>query len=276
METLVSPLRALRRIVSAHLAIASISLKSKLAYVTGTWYEFFLQIISLVAFVYFWRAVYAGKASLAGLSLQQTLNYVILAQMLLRLLQAPVTFRIMGFLREGELSMELVKPVDLQSQFYATELSHMLFLLVQRLPILLIACLFFGLRLPSDVRVWAAFGVSLFLGHLIIFFFEWTFACLAFYTTDFQGPYQMREGVARFFSGAFVPVMMMPSWLQAIAQSLPFAQAISVPVSLLSGSIPLAEAPRVWLVQLIWVLGLAVFSRLVFRVAVRQVTIQGG
>jgi ABC-type uncharacterized transport system permease subunit len=37
---------------------------------------------------------------------------------------------------------------------------------------------------------------------------------------------------------------MMPAWLQGLAAALPFAQAIAVPVSLLSGITPLAEAPR--------------------------------
>jgi ABC-2 type transport system permease protein len=51
---------------------------------------------------------------------------------------------------------------------------------------------------------------------------------------------------------------------------------IAVPVSLLSGITPLAEAPRLWLIQLSWLLGLLLASRTVFSVALRKVTVQGG
>ncbi|MBK9231458.1 MAG: hypothetical protein IPO15_11570 [Anaerolineae bacterium] len=49
-----------------------------------------------------------------------------------------------------------------------------------------------------------------------------------------------------------------------------------MPVSLLSGITPLACAPRLWLVQILWLVGMAVASRLVFQRAIRAVTVQGG
>ncbi len=40
-----------------------------------------------------------------------------------------------------------------------------------------------------------------------------------------------------------------------------------MPVSLLSGITPLAQAPRIWLTQLAYLVALALLSRLVFRVS---------
>jgi ABC-2 type transport system permease protein len=57
---------------------------------------------------------------------------------------------------------------------------------------------------------------------------------------------------------------------------MPFAQALSVPISFLSGITTFADAPRIWSIQVIWLVILLVLSRLVFRVAVRKVTVQGG
>jgi ABC-2 type transport system permease protein len=69
---------------------------------------------------------------------------------------------------------------------------------------------------------------------------------------------------------------MMPAWLQNVAAAMPFAQAMAVPISFLSGIATLADAPRLWLIQIVWLLALLALSRLVFSVAVRQVTVQGG
>jgi viologen exporter family transport system permease protein len=82
--------------------------------------------------------------------------------------------------------------------------------------------------------------------------------------------------VVTFFSGAIVPLQMMPDWLRTIANALPFAQSIYVPVSFISGVTPISAAPQAWLVQLAWLIGLGVISRIVFRQSLRKVTVQGG
>ncbi len=56
----------------------------------------------------------------------------------------------------------------------------------------------------------------------------------------------------------------------------PFAQAIYVPISLLTGVTPLSEAPRLLFGQLLWVAALIPTSRLVFNLAAQRITVQGG
>jgi len=104
-EEKVSVLRVLRRTLSAYFAFAAISLKSRVAHVTHTWFEFLFQIVNITAFVYFWRGVYAGHSTVAGLNLQQTLNYIILAQMLMPLLEGFMVWDFGYLLREGQLGM---------------------------------------------------------------------------------------------------------------------------------------------------------------------------
>jgi|GEM_PF-501767 len=270
-------IRTVRRTVAAYSAIASISLKEAFAYTSRVWVPFVIQFISIVVFIYFWRAVYASSGStLGGLSLRQTLNYVILAQILVQLWEAGYIGLFGYLLRQGQMGLELVRPIDFQFQFYTRQLALLLYFILQRALLIPVLWLFFGLQLPSNPWVWVAFGISVLLGHAVVFFFEWCIACLAFYTTEVGGLYQTRTALARFFSGSLVPLALMPAWLQALTGFFPFAQAVSVPISLLIGITPLTEAPRVWLIQLLWVVGLGVLSRLIFRVAIRKVTVQGG
>jgi ABC-2 type transport system permease protein len=79
-----------------------------------------------------------------------------------------------------------------------------------------------------------------------------------------------------FFSGSLIPLAMLPERLSALVYSLPFAQALYVPLSILSGIQPLSAVPHLLLIQIAWLVGLLVLSRLVFRLAVRKVTVQGG
>jgi len=179
-------------------------------------------------------------------------------------------------IRQGQIAVEMTRPLDLQLRIFAESVGEIGTFLVQRLPLFLVAWLLFGLKLPESPALWGAFLVSLLLGQVVLFLFDWIFACLAFYVTETWGLSVVRVGVGSFFSGALVPLAMMPGWLQNVAAGMPFAQALSVPISFLSGITPLSEAPRLWLIQVLWLVVLLVLSRAVFRVAVRKVTVQGG
>jgi ABC-2 type transport system permease protein len=267
----------MRRFLRAVLGIAAMQPKMFLAYRIWVWMQFAVQILSMTVLVYFWRAVYASSASdPGGMTLQQTINYILLAQILLPLVTSRLIFEFGFIIRDGRVGIELLRPLDFQGRYYVEGFVSMWISLALALPLLAFAWLVFGLDLPNDLATWAAFLVALVLGHAVIFCFDWLFASLAFYTTETWGLSVVREAVAVFFSGALVPLAMMPAWLQSIAAALPFAQALAVPVSLLSGVLPASEAPRLWLVQLLWLGVLALASRLFFGLAVRKVTVQGG
>jgi ABC-2 type transport system permease protein len=266
----------LRRTITVSAAFAAMVPKLFLAYRLWVWMEFFVQILAMIIYVYFWRAVYAQGGTIGGLSLGQTVNYILLAQILLPVVATRLLLEFGFMIREGRISIELLRPLDIQWRYYIDGLTNMGINLVIKAPLLLIAWFAFEMQLPSDPAIWGAFLLTLALGYTVVFFFDWSFTCLAFYTTEVWGLGVVRDGVAMFFSGALLPLVMMPNWLQRIAQALPFAQALYVPASVLSGITPLADVPRLWLVQLIWIVGLGLLSRLVFNRAIRKVTVQGG
>jgi ABC-2 type transport system permease protein len=159
---------------------------------------------------------------------------------------------------------------------YVQMLGGLITRMIWQLPMLLIAVLLFGLRLPSDLTTWLVFLVSALLGFTVMFYFNWFLACFTFYTTEIWGLGVLIEGMTLFLSGALVPLVMMPEWLRTVVLSVPFAQALAVPVGLLTGITPLSEAPRVWLIQILWIIGMWIVSTLFFRVAVRKITVLGG
>jgi len=269
-------MRRLRRQAGIYGAIAAMEAKQFFAYNYYVWVEYILQILSMIIYVYFWRAVYAGATTLGGLTLAQTINYILLARILAPLLETRTIFRFGFLVRSGDFAIELVRPVDFLTRQYVEHFTGVAIFFVQKIPLFILAWLAFGLQLPASLGAWLAFGVSIWLGQSALFFFDWIFACLAFYSTETWGLSMVRTGVAAFFSGALVPLAMMPGWLQDVAAAMPFAQALAVPAAFLSGITPAADAPRVWLVQALWLIGLAVLARLVFSVAVRKVTVQGG
>jgi ABC-2 type transport system permease protein len=267
----------LRRQLKVYGAIAATIPKLFLAYQIWVWMQFVVQTIALIIFVSFWKAVYAGGDTISGLELQQTLNYIILAQIFIPLVHSTgIIYEFGWMIRQGRIGIELLKPVDFQLSIYVQKLTEVGISLVLQLPMAVIGWLLFRYQLPTDPLIWLAFIVTLLLGNALLFCFDWMVACLCFYTTEAWGLGVLRFGVSTFFSGSLVPLVMMPGWLQTLTVILPFSQALYAPVALLSGITALADMPRIWLTQLVSLIILLLLSRLVFRFAARKITVQGG
>jgi len=266
----------LRHLYNVYGAVLAAVPKFYAAYRAWVWAEFIVQILAMVVLYFFWQAVYASGGTLGGLTFQQTINYVMIAQLLMPLIDNNLIFSFGWMIREGQVAIDLLRPMDFQARFYVDAAGSLALNLLLKTPLLIIAVVFFQVQLPRDVATWLVFLVSLVLGHGVMFFFDWIFSCLAFYSTETWGLSVVRVAVVTFFSGAIVPLQMMPDWLRAIASALPFAQSVYVPVSFLSGVTPISAAPQAWLIQLAWLIGLGVLSRLVFKRSARKITVQGG
>lgn len=269
-------LATLRRNLRIYGAIAAMVPKGFMAFRIWFWIGLILRVIEMTILVFFWRAAYAETASLGGLVLQQTLTYILLAQVFEGLVDQDLIWEFGYQLREGGIIHLLLRPVNYQASYYAQALAGLAMRLVLNLPTALIATLAFGLQWPTDPAAWGAFALAALLGFTALFFFHWCLACLTFYTTEVWGLGILIFGLTRFLSGGLMPLAIMPDWLRGLVLAIPFAQSLAVPLNLLTGITPLSEAPAVWLSQLAWVVGLGVLSHFIFRIAVRKVTVQGG
>jgi ABC-2 type transport system permease protein len=278
MTSIVRPAmgRRLARRAGAYAALAAMVPKTLFVYNWSVWAQLIQNVVSLVVYVYFWRAVYAGTPTIAGIDLQTTLTYILMARIFRPLANIDLIFEFGWRLRDGGFAMLLVRPVDLQLGYYVQGLANLGVALVRQLPVVLLATLVFGLRWPSDPLVWAVFILSALLGRSLFFCVDWILGTLTFYTTETWGLRELFQGLTNFLTGGLVPLDLMPGWLRLMALATPFAQAVYVPVALLSGLAPLADAPRLLVGQLLWLLGLAGVSRLFFGRAIRHVTVQGG
>jgi ABC-2 type transport system permease protein len=259
-----------------YFAIMSMVPKVFMAYQLWFWIGLVLNTIGMAILYFFWRAVYGETQSIAGLTLNTTLTYILLTQVFRPLTDVDLIFEFGYNLREGGIIHHLLRPLNFQLMYYAQNLGSLGMGMVLQIPMALVATFLFGLKWPTDPAVWAAFLVSAILGYTALFFFVYCVACLTFYTTEVWGLGVLFFGMSIFLSGGLVPLAMMPDWLRMIVLSIPFAQALAVPVNILTGITPLNEAPHMWLIQAAWVVGLWLASNLIFRVAIRKVTVQGG
>ena len=269
-------IQTLQRKTNIYGAIAATVPKVYLAYSLWVWVSLILNTITLTIFVFFWQAVYSNTSSIGGLDLQTTLNYILLSQIFLPLTNLMMIFEMGYNLREGGIAHILLRPLDFQLSYYVQALASLVTDLALQIPLALAATFLFNLQWPTDWRVWVAFAISAFLGRSILYFFDFMLGCLTFYTTEVWGLGVLVYGMGLFFSGSLIPLAMLPAGLSSLVYAFPFAQSLYVPLSILSGIQPLSAVPGLWLVQIAWLVGLLILSRLVYKLAIRKVTVQGG
>ncbi len=265
-----------RRDLSIYASFAAMFPKMFMAYQLWFWIGLVLNTIGMAILVFFWRAIYAETNSIAQLSLQQTLTYILLAQIFIPLASMDLIWEFGNSLREGAIIHHLLRPINFQAMYYSQSIGVLLTRMIMQIPIAIVAMLLFGLKIPTDIAAWGAFLISAALGFTTLFFFHWCISCLTFYTTEVWGLGVLIEGLTIFLSGSLVPLAMMPGWLGKLVANIPFAQALAVPINFLTGITPLSAAPHTWLNQLIWLCVMWVASIFVFRFAVQKITVQGG
>jgi len=276
MSTAVNPRRPSAVNLRGYAALAGMDIKKFLVYHWSVVVDLIKNLITTIVYVYFWRALYAHTAAIAGLTLDATLAYVLLARIFQPLGDFILVSEFGHEMHQGGIAHIQLRPLDIQLAYYAQNLAKVVVALGRQVPVALVALLVFHLRWPTDPATWGVFILSALLGRSVLFCFEYILGCVAFYTTSAWGLGFAVFGLSLFVGGGLVPLAMLPDWLRQIVINTPFAQAFYVPIALLSGVTPLSQAPRLLLIQFLWLLGLAPLSRLVFSVAIRRVTVQGG
>ena len=99
---------------------------------------------------------------------------------------------------------------------------------------------------------------------------------LTFFTVSPQGLRMLFSSTVEFFAGAIIPLPFFPEKIQRIMELLPFASMQNVALRIYSGSMSSAEMERAVILQIFWLIVLTLTGKLLCRVAVRKVTVQGG
>ncbi|HEX2568744.1 MAG TPA: ABC-2 family transporter protein [Polyangia bacterium] len=262
--------------IRAYRALAGLSVQRLLAYRAHFWVALASRVLTLVVLVAFWRAI--GEAdAVTTAEREASLRYLVVAQMVAPLAISMLIPMFGSAVLDGSIAVELLRPLDVQECFYAQSLGTLVAGQLREMLVLgVVGVLWLDLVLPTDPRIYLAFLVTVLLGHAIMFLVDWGFAMLSFVTTATWGLSSMRHVLALFFGGALVPPQFAPPWLKTMAAALPFAEVVAAPAGVLLGTVPLAALPRLWLGQLAWLVGLGIASRVVYRLAIRRVTVAGG
>lgn len=235
---------------------------------TNTVFGFLLAYILL--------AVYRDRTVVGGFDAIDAVTFTFVAQGMLMVLGMFNDTEIADRISTGDVVVDLQRPYDHQAWWAGVSYGKAAYYVVFRgVPPFLVGATVFHLRLPSLLGA-AAFVVSVALAVGVAFGWRYLLQLTAFWLLDVRGANQLGWLAAQFLSGAFLPIVFFPDWLETTARALPFASMLQLPVEIWLGRYDGVEVLGVFALQVAWAAALVLAGRYVMARAVRRVVVQGG
>lgn len=266
------PAPAWRRL-AAYGAVAALAARNRLAYPGELALSQLFLVVVFFVFVQLWPAAYAGRASVAGLSLPELLTYLVATE---ALLAAPRSWTaIQAEVRSGDVAVQWARPVHYAAWHLAAYLGEA----AVRVPLAFavgaaVVWVHAG-GLAVVPRALPAAMAAAVLALLINFCLELVTGLSAFWSEDAAG-WNLLVAMARLLAGGvLLPLEMVPDAVARALRLLPFPYAIYGPARVL-----VSPDPSLWRAvlagQAAWLAALCLLAGGVLAAARRRVFIHGG
>ncbi len=226
-------------------------------------------------FIQLWRTTYGamGQAVISGLSLRETLWYLMLAETIV-LSKPRLATTIAEAVKDGSIAYLLNKPYNFLLYQVSIGLGDsILRMVVNALAGGTIVWLFVGP--PPDPRGWPLVVIALIAAWLIDFCLTAMIGLAAFLTEDIAAFEWIYQKIVFILGGMLIPLDFLPHWLQTIALSTPFAYTVYGPARLFVEPTLLRFATLL-LTQGAWLLVLGAILTIFYRKGVAWLAINGG
>ena len=222
-------------------------------------------------------ALYGSRTEVEGITVVGVVTYTALTQAVIAYLSMFGWYDLMNSVHSGEVSADLLKPMNYFSYWLAQDLGRAgVSFLLRGVTIMVIYALVFELAYPQTAVQWLALTIAIILSWLVSFAWRFLINLSAFWTPNAKGIGRFGFMLAWFFSGFLMPLRFFPEWVQQIAYLTPFPHMLNTVVEVYLGVLTGTALIQALLLQAFWAAGLIVIAQLILKTAVRRLVILGG
>jgi ABC-2 type transport system permease protein len=245
----------------------------RLNYVNGI----LAYVIMLGGYYFLWRAIYADRPALGGMTAAAMTTYLAVSWMTRSFYFNNLDREIADEIKTGAVAIQLIRPYNYLLGKLTLGLGEGLFrMLFWMLPGLVIATFLFPVDLPGRPSTYGLWAIATLLAFLVNSLLNTAFGLLTFFLHNAQGLQWAKRLATDLLSGLFLPIHLYPEWAKAVIRLLPFQSIAYLPSMIFTGGISGAAAWSGLGQQLLWVVILAVVNGLLWRRARRYLVVQGG
>jgi ABC-2 type transport system permease protein len=239
-------------------------------------------LIPLIATLYVWQTIYAGKgngAEVGSYTLAQMVSYYLLVTIVDALTAVNEDdWQIAADIKDGNISQFLLKPINYLTYRLCLFVSgRITYLAVAAIPLaVFVLCLHRYFILPRDWATFGCFAISVVLTALLQFFTSYAMAMLAFWVLEVSTFIFILFAFEYIASGHLFPLDILPPWLAHVLFLTPFPYQMYFPVAVYMGKVTGPELARGMLVQIAWVAAAYGFAQFMWQRGIKKYSAVGG
>ncbi|MFH1183101.1 MAG: ABC-2 family transporter protein [Candidatus Moraniibacteriota bacterium] len=250
-----------------YLLIVKNNFQSNLVYRFGTYAIFVGETLVFVFFFYLWSSIYSSGQNIGSYSLKEMISYYLILNFLfLTTKNNGVSWTVGDEIRYGELSNNLLKPFSYFGYTLSWAIGRLFysFSVYSIIYILLFIILRNYINFPEEVFTVFMFFLLAMLGFFINFLITYIIGLTAFWLGMIMGLSFAAMSTIAFLEGGFVPLDLLPDFVNKINNFLPFKYVVFIPISLFTNRISfsweLVAVPVFWIIFL-YILAKAVYNK---------------
>ena len=267
--------------IKKYLALTRVGMMEKLHYRLGTFVTLFGNLIYLVLIYFLWKAIYAssGTDRVNGMTLNDTLIYLVLASALFNFLEVFIVWDMSREIQSGSIVLKLLKPMKFRSfAFWSYIGENIMSFFLTFLPTFIIINILTHGSIALGINL-LFFVISVVMALVINFSIDMIVATICLYTESTWGLNMVKECIVLLLSGAAIPLAFFPNTLRNVVQYLPFRCIYDTPLNVLlqKPGYTIGDGLLFSLVlQLIWCIVLIGAGNLFWKISLKRITVNGG
>ena len=236
--------------------------------------------VPLLGTVYLWRALFASrKQAIGGYEFHSMVFYFLLTIFASNLITPTEDeWQIAADIRDGQINALLVKPVDYLAYRISLFLGYRAIYSAVTLPLVLGLFAWFHsyVSAPQHALTWLWTALSLGMAAFLQFFLAYAVAMLAFWILEISTVVFIIYSFEYFLSGHMFPLDLMPAWLRAVLDWMPFTYELFFPVAVFLEKVQGAALFRGLAIQAGWVFVSWMVGRIMWSRGLRHYGAYGG
>lgn len=243
------------------------------------WLWLIVDVFQFVMMIFLWQSVYSEQAIIGGFSLNDMLLYYLLTNFFFLFTESDTLFIMSEEIREGRISLYLVKPIKYRLRLYAETAGRSVGIAMLVLPIITVVGVVMTMSFNISWHVsFEQIALALiYIPFIFILMFEYSFffGTLVIYLNNIFGLAIFMSMFIRMVSGQLIPLALYPEVLYNIVKVLPF-KYVSYPPLILLGKIGVDQAWLGLLFLAIWGMILLIINRIIFKFSIKKMVVFGG
>ena len=244
----------------------SLSMKVEYRLQTIIW---MLVGIEPIIMMFVWMELAKNK-SVGGYSSTEFAAYFLTAFFVRQMTIVGVAWGLNRDIRLGGLSSQLLKPIDPYWEHAIINLAEKSI----RLPLvaapLAIGFWLTGASVPLTFSSILLFTLALIGAWLLRFNEQYNYGLISFWTENSAGIDEMMWAIYYVFSGAIIPIKLMPKAIANIVYLTPFPYMIDFPTQIILGKLSSREISKGFVVLTIWIVFLLTARQLLWKYGIKR------